>query len=163
MNDEVKIEIKGIGCAEEIRACAQLMAASEPWITLRRTYDDSLKIVGDPSREIYHAVHGDALVGFVILNMEGAFVGYIQTVCVAPELRGKGIGSLLIKFAEQRILSETPNVFMCVSSFNKAAQRLYERLGYEVLGELRDYIVAGHSEILLRKTIAPLAEFKKKA
>lgn len=139
------------------------MAASEPWITLGRTYDDSLKIVGDPSKEVYLAAHGDALVGFVILNMRGAFVGYIQTLCVAPECRGKGIGSLLIKFAEQRILSETPNVFMCVSSFNKAAQRLYERLGYDVVGELRDYVVAGHSEFLLRKTIAPLAEFRKKS
>jgi hypothetical protein len=33
--------------------------------------------------------------------------------------------------------------------------------GYEVIGELKDYIVPGHSEILLRKTIAPLTEFNK--
>ena len=65
-------------------------------------------------------------------------------------------------FAEKRIFSETPNVFVCVSSFNKGAQRFYERLGYEVIGELRDYIISGHSEILLRKTIAPLTDFKKK-
>jgi ribosomal protein S18 acetylase RimI-like enzyme len=52
---------------------------------------------------------------------------------------------------------QTANVFMCVSSFNIEAKRLYIRLGYEVVGELRDYIVAGHSEILLRKTIGPLA------
>ena len=65
----------------------------------------------------------------------------------------------LMAFAEQRILSETPNVFICVSSFNPDAQRLYQRLGYEVIGELRDYIVAGHSEILLRKSIAPLNDF----
>jgi hypothetical protein len=31
-----------------------------------------------------------------------------------------------------------------------------------VVGELKDYIVPGHSEILLRKTIAPLAQFKKR-
>ena len=36
---------------------------------------------------------------------------------------------------------------------------LYERLGYEVIGELRDYIVRGHSEWLLRKSIAPLADW----
>lgn len=46
------------------------------------------------------------LLGFIILNMKGAFVGYIQTVCIAPEWRSTGIGSLLLKFAEDRILSE---------------------------------------------------------
>lgn len=65
-------------------------------------------------------------------------------------------------FAEKRIFSETPNAFICVSSFNSSAQKLYERLGYEVIGELKDYIISGYSEILLRKTIAPLTEFKKK-
>ena len=50
---------------------------------------------------------------------------------------------------------------MCVSSFNTEAQKLYLRLGYEIVGELKDYIVAGYSEILLRKTIGPLSEFRK--
>ena len=48
---------------------------------------------------------------------------------------------------------------MCVSSFNGGARRLYERLGYEVVGELTDYIVQGHSEILLRKTVGPLTGY----
>jgi [ribosomal protein S18]-alanine N-acetyltransferase len=46
-----------------------------------------------------------------------------------------------------------------VSSFNQGARRLYERLGYNVVGELTDYIVEGHSEILLRKTVGPMATF----
>lgn len=73
-----------------------------------------------------------------------------------------GFGRKLLEFAEERILSDTPNVFICVSSFNEYAQRAYRRLGYEVVGELQDYIVSGHPEILLRKTIAPLNEFTKK-
>ena len=64
-------------------------------------------------------------------------------------------------FGEERIFGETPNAFVCVSSFNKGARRLYERMGYEVIGELRNFIVPGHSEVLLRKTIAPLSEFGK--
>jgi ribosomal-protein-alanine N-acetyltransferase len=51
-----------------------------------------------------------------------------------------------------------PNVFICASSFNPGARRLYERLGYQVVGELPDYIVRGHAETLLRKTTGPLAE-----
>lgn len=155
-----ELTIRMLRNAAEAQECAQYMAASEPWITIGRTYDESLKILSDSSREVHVAIRDDTLVGFIILNMNGAFVGYIQTVCVAPEWRGKSIGSMLLKFAEQRIFRETPNAFMCVSSFNKEAQRLYERLGYEVVGELKDYIVSGHSEILLRKTIASLTEFK---
>jgi len=155
-----QIQIRKLEGTDEADLCARLMAGSEPWITLGRSYEDSLKILVDKSKDIYVAVVDQVIVGFIIINMNGSFVGYIQTVCVKPEMRNKGIGSILLNWAEQRIFSETPNVFMCVSSFNKEALKLYEKLGYEVIGELRDYIVAGHSEILLRKTIAPMTEFK---
>jgi ribosomal-protein-alanine N-acetyltransferase len=143
----------------EAESCARLMADSEPWLTLGRTYEASLRILQDPTREVYVARDGDGPAGFLILCMTGAFVGYIQTVLVHPKRRGEGIGSQLIEFAEQRILRESPNVFMCVSAFNHGARRLYERLGYKVVGELTDYIVEGHSEILLRKTVGPLTGF----
>lgn len=153
------IEVRSLRGTEELKECARMMAGSQPWLTLGRTYDDSFTTISDASKEVYVAVRDNIVVGFIILNMRGAFVGYIQTVCVAPEWRGKAIGTLLLQFAEERILSVTPNVFICVSSFNQSAQRLYERLGYEIVGELKDYLVAGHSEILLRKTVAPLAGF----
>ena len=156
-----EIEISELEDTREAEQCAQVMCASEPWITLRRSYDDSLKMLTDPLREIYLAVVRGQIAGFMILNMKGAFVGYIQTVCIFPEWRNTGIGTRLIDFAEERIFQDSPNVFMCVSSFNQNAQRLYERLGYRVVGELKDYIVPGHSELLLRKTITPIASFKK--
>jgi len=53
-------------------------------------------------------------------------------------------------------------MFICVSSFNPGAQRFYRNLGYEVVGELKDFLVNGHSEILLRKTIGSLTEFRKR-
>ena len=144
----------------DAEACARLMATSDPWLTLGRTYDSSLRIVLDPSREVYVARDQSGLAGFLILCMTGAFVGYIQTVLVHPDRRGQGLGSRLVQFAEDRILAESPNIFMCVSSFNQAAGRLYQRLGYKVVGELTDYIIAGHSEILLRKSIGPLSGYE---
>jgi len=162
MNAENTIAIRKLEQSSEVEVCARMMASSEPWITLRRNYEESIKTLTAPSKEVYLAIANGEIAGFIILNMQGAFIGYIQTVCVAPAWRSKGIGTRLLTFAEERILRETPNVFMCVSSFNQKAQRLYHRLGYEVVGELKDYIIAGHSEILLRKTIAPLSEFTKK-
>jgi [ribosomal protein S18]-alanine N-acetyltransferase len=136
---------------QDAEACARMMACSEPWVTLGRTYEASLSIVQDSTRETYIARADGTVAGFLIICMTGAFVGYIQTVCIHPDYRGRGLGSRLVVFAEERILSEVPNVFMCVSSFNHDARRLYERLGYQVVGELTDYIVAGHSEILLQE------------
>ncbi len=136
------------------------MATSEPWVTIGRTYQDSRKLIDDPSREVYVAYDGDQFLGFIVLLMHGAFVGYIQIVAVTPEARGTGVGTELIRFAEQRIFTSYPNVFLCVSSFNPRARALYERLGYELIGELRDFLISGHSEFLLRKTIAPIREFK---
>jgi ribosomal protein S18 acetylase RimI-like enzyme len=160
---DVDCAIRPLATSDEAEQCARLMTSSEPWRTLGRDYETSLRIVSDLVKEVYIATIGDdaeAVAGFLILNMTGAFVGYIQTVCVAPEQRGRGLGAILIRYAEERIFHETPNVFMTVSSFNTDAQRLYERLGYQRIGELTDYIVVGYSEILLRKTIGPLTSFR---
>ena len=138
-----------------------MMASTDPWLTLGRTCDACLQTVNDQSKEVYVARLDQAIAGFLIINMEGPFSGYIQTVCVHAEYRGRGIGSRLIRRAEERIFRDSPNVFMCVSSFNEDAFKLYRRLGYEVIGELKDYLVRGHSEILLRKSKGPWAEFRK--
>jgi ribosomal-protein-alanine N-acetyltransferase len=151
------LSIKRLADPADSEACAHLMARSEPWITLGRTYETSLTIVNDPTREVYVARDELGMAGFLILCMVGPFVGYIQTVAVQPDRRGQGLGTELIRFAEHRILREFRNVFMCVSSFNLDARRLYAKLGYTVIGELTDYIVQGHSEILLRKTVGPLS------
>ena len=132
-----------------------MMAKSEPWVTLKRGLEFNLKLFDDRTREAYVAVLRDAIAGFVILNLIGPLRGYIQTLGVMPEWRSKGVGLKLMEFAEERIFRESPNVFLCVSSFNKEAQKFYERLGYEQVGELKDYVVKGHSELLMRKTKGP--------
>jgi ribosomal protein S18 acetylase RimI-like enzyme len=156
------VEIRQLRWAEEARACARMMSSSEPWLTLKRSFDECLDLLEDPSREVYVAVQGPRILGFVILNMAGAFVGYIQTVCVAQEERSRGIGTRLVRYAEERIFRDSPNVFLCVSSFNPRARALYEKLGYRLIGSLENYIVSGHDELLFRKTIAPIREFRKK-
>jgi ribosomal protein S18 acetylase RimI-like enzyme len=162
--DELPI-IRPLTTDAEAWACAELMASSDPWRLLGRTLEQSYRIIRDPAREVYVALDPSAsgdlrVVGFIVVIMQGAFVGYIQSVGVRDDRRGRGLGTALIALAERRILRDTPNVFICVSSFNPAARRLYERLGYTAVGELTDYIVRGHSETLLRKTSGPLNEFR---
>lgn len=154
--------IRPIRGQPETEACARMMAESEPWITLQRDYPASLRNLSSAEKEIYVAAKDYEIVGFIVLNLHGGFVGYIQSICVAPRRRNHGIGRKLVDFAERRVFKSYPNMFICVSSFNPGARRFYRGLGYEVVGELKNYLVDGHSEILLRKTIGSLTEFRKK-
>lgn len=141
-------------------ACAQMMCTSDPWVTLGRDFARCLTAVSDPARELYVARAGAEVAGFILLTMNGQFPGYITSVCVAASARGSGLGTQLVAFAEQRVHRESPNVFLCVSSFNPGARRLYERLGYEFVGTLKDFLVEGYDELLFRKTIGPWSTFK---
>ena len=141
-----KMEIRKLQGTCEAEICARMMTRSEPWATLCQSYDTSLEIVTDASREVYLAFVEGEVTGFAILHLRGIFNGYIQAVCVGPQWRNKGIGSRLVVFAEERIFRETSNVFICVSLMSEKALRLYERLGYEVIGPLKG------SEVLLRKS-----------
>jgi [ribosomal protein S18]-alanine N-acetyltransferase len=160
--DARTVTVRPIAGDEDIRVCAEIMTTSDPWVTLGRTMEQAQRILSDREvQETYVAVHEGAVVGFVILVVKGAFVGFIRTIAVHADWRSLGLGRRLIWFAEERIFRDSPNVFLCVSSFNPRAQALYERLGYETVGELRDYIVRGHSEWLMRKTLGPYAEFRR--
>ena len=158
-----ELSIRPIQGDDEVRECAALMASSEPWITLGRTFEQATRILTSPTREVYVAMLGRDVAGFVVIIMRGIFVGFIQTIAVRPDIRNRGIGAALMTFAEERILRDTPNVFLCVSSFNDGARRFYARLGYSVVGELAELLIPGHSEILMRKSTGPWSGFTKAA
>lgn len=151
-----KTAIQAFDSIADAEWAAKVMASSEPWLTLQTGYERSLALLSNASRERYLAKVEGERAGFLIISMQGAFVGYVQLLGVAASFRGQGVGRALIDYAEQRIFRETPNVFICVSDFNQDAQRFYAKAGYQPVGELRDFIVAGRAEILLRKTIGPI-------
>jgi [ribosomal protein S18]-alanine N-acetyltransferase len=154
------LAIRPVGSAAEREVCAKLMTESEPWRTLRRDFETALALVSDPTRETYWIEQAGSWAGFLLLYLQGPFRGYIQTICLVPEVRGQGLGTAVLRWAEERIFRESPNVFLCVSDFNTGALRLYRRLGYELIGALPDFLVAGSAELLLRKTRGPWSSFR---
>jgi len=137
---------------------ADVMARSEPWLTLGRGRADALKILRNRRKQCFIVRCDGERAGFLVLDLHGPLGGYLQTIGVAPEMRGRGVGSAALRWAEARIFKKHRNCLLCVSSFNRSAQRLYRRAGYAVVGRLRDYVVAGHDEILMRKTLGPLSQ-----
>lgn len=134
--------------------CARVMASSEPWKTLGRGLDDCRRRCGHPEYELFVAKKGEARLGFILLHPRGlAGSPYIAAIAVAEEHRSRGAGTELLSFAEQHFSPQARHLFLCVSSFNDRARLLYERLGYAVAAELKDYVIDGASEILMHKRL----------
>ena len=150
--------------------CAQLMAGSEPWLTLRLDLEKCRKVLHRPGGELFvareprqprreshgqdgHATAGFQPLGFILIDPHG-FAGspYIASIGVAADARGKGIGAQLLGSAERHVAGRR-FLFLCVSSFNHRAQKFYCSLGYERVGEIPNYIIEGHSELLLCKKL----------
>jgi ribosomal protein S18 acetylase RimI-like enzyme len=142
--------------------CAQFMAASDPWITLQMDYQQCLQAFEGDFREVYILIEEEAVQGFIIIQPKGTFKGYIQTICVNPNARGKGYGTSLLKHAEAIISNYSPNVFICVSDFNTGALTLYLKFGFEEVGVLKDFVKMGFNEKLLRKTTGPIVGYLAK-
>ena len=153
--DNNRLTIKRTRSREKIAACAQMMAGTDPWITLGLDFEQCLKAFEGKCTEIYVASYGREAAGFVILQVCGTFSGYIQTICIAEKYRGKGLGRSLLQFCEDRVLGFSPNLFICVSSFNARAAKLYYDFGFRLVGEMENFVRNGYSELLLRKTFGP--------
>jgi [ribosomal protein S18]-alanine N-acetyltransferase len=139
---------------EELEWTAGMLAASEPWITLGITRDQCLEACLDPEYLVYVAHCVGRCCGALVLHRRGvAGSPYIKSIAVSEDFRGRGIGAMLMDFAEERFRAEARHIFLCVSSFNTRARAFYERQGYRAVGEIADYIIEGASEILMHKRL----------
>lgn len=133
--------------------CAQLMASTEPWITLGRDPSVCEAALRRPASELFIARHEEQKLGFILLTANGvAGSPYVAAIAVDEGARGRGLGTKLLMFAEQRY-PEARNIFLCVSDFNERARMLYERCGYRQVGLLENYAMEGRSELLMRKRL----------
>jgi ribosomal protein S18 acetylase RimI-like enzyme len=138
--------------------CADLMAATDPWVTLGMDKARCRMGFEGLGKEVHLAWEGESIAGFMILQTAGSFRGYIQTLCAAPRFRGSGVGTQLLQYAEDRVSAYSPNLFICVSEFNKGALKLYLNFGFKQVGVIPDFVKEGYTELLLRKTRGPLVK-----
>ena len=162
MKNEEKTIIRQTTDPKDFMVCARMMSVTDPWITLQMDFQQCLLAFEGKCKEIYTIDVEGEVAGFVILQTCGTFSGYIQTICIGEYYRGKGLGRKLLSFCEERILKFSPNVFICVSSFNTGAIKLYYDFGFKLIGEMDNFVREGFTELLLRKTVGPRAGYSGK-
>lgn len=98
------------------------------------------------------------MVGFAIVEWtkrkNGAHRGvtaYIQTIEVAPRLRGRGVGDELLDRIERS--ANAGLIWLHVESENLPAIRLYEAKGYLCQGRQEDYYPEGRAALIYLKQL----------
>jgi len=97
------------------------------------------------------AVNETQMVGFVagdVKRMEG--VAWIATIAVLPEYQRRGVGAALLQTCEKQI--PVNKIRLCVRPSNRVAIRLYERFGYNRVGEWTKYYQDGEAALVMEKT-----------
>lgn len=105
--------------------------------------------------ELVVAANGETVIGFAVLwcVLDQAELG---NVAVSRQWRGRGVGELLVvemvRRAARRSVSE---IFLEVRPSNTVARRLYERLGFSMVGRRRNYYQEPVEDALvLRRPVA---------
>jgi len=92
-----------------------------------------------------------AILGGALGDIWGGWLD-LTFLWVAEPLRGRGYGRQLLEAAEEEARTQgCRGVHLSTHSFQ--AQPFYEKLGYEIVGEIPDH-PAGHSLFFLKKVLA---------
>ena len=96
----------------------------------------------------------DDCLGFMYFMPKGVFGSYpyLHIVVVREEYRNLGIGKQLIKYFEENSSDySSTKYFLTVDDFNPQARKLYESLGYQRVGELKDFYKNGITSYIMMK------------
>jgi [ribosomal protein S18]-alanine N-acetyltransferase len=117
------------------------------------------KLVANPNSATWIAEENSELAGFAIVDwatVPKGTVAYIQTVEVAPNHRGQGIGAELTRLSENsaRAAGATA-IWLHVDVENSAATHLYERRGYSPKGREEHFYARHRAAFIHAKPLGP--------
>jgi ribosomal-protein-alanine N-acetyltransferase len=110
----------------------------------KRSEKDSLVVPGDKN----------GIAGFIVAEAGARARGHIITIDVLAAARRTGVGSLLLRAAEDRLISvECRSVELETAVDNVSALSFYKRHGYSVVRTFPRYYSNGVDALVLEKTL----------
>jgi [ribosomal protein S18]-alanine N-acetyltransferase len=95
---------------------------------------------------------GDIIVGFLVAY--GGTTGHIVTIDVSPRTQRTGVGTLLLRAAEERLLADgSKTVGLETAVDNKGALSFYKRHGYKVIRTWPRYYPNGVDALVMTKKL----------
>jgi ribosomal-protein-alanine N-acetyltransferase len=128
-----------------LRKVEQACFAQDAWPLL-----DLIAVLTLPGVVRIKAVESDQMIGFVAGDphrLEG--IGWIATIGVLPEYRGRGIGRALLEACEAQM--NLPTVKLSVRPTNTEAIRMYQNAGFLTLETWRNYYGDGGDGLVMQK------------
>ncbi len=141
---------------EQAQAIAEMLAASEPWASLKFSAASLARYLVREDASLYRylvSVDGEPA-GVICVRHPWLRGPYIELLGMSPNYRGRGIGKQVIAWAEREARREAKNLWVVASSFNHEALDFYQRLGFYPIGPIQGLITPEHDEILLRKVLS---------
>ncbi|WP_240623065.1 ribosomal protein S18-alanine N-acetyltransferase [Schaalia canis] len=139
-NGGLVVELRPMTAADVPTVCAleQAIFPEDPWTP--GMVDEELRAAGRHYVAAYANTDGAS----------GEIVGYagitlgpdadVMTIGVLPQWRGKGVGArLLADLLSAAEAAGSERIFLEVRASNEAAQGLYRRYGFEIIGRIRNY------------------------
>ena len=98
------------------------------------------------------AVDGEEVIAFVVGDIRASSkTGWIATISVHPDYRGRGLGKELLALCEQQM--QMPRVRLTVRESNLEAIGLYQSQGYVQVGRWEKYYKGNEDGIVMEKLI----------
>ncbi|XP_022888286.1 N-alpha-acetyltransferase 50-like isoform X2 [Olea europaea var. sylvestris] len=117
-------------------------------------------VVGTLDLSLRYLSHGQTFPGeqvkapfFCLIDRKGlSRYGYIANLCVAKSARRQGIASRMMQFAIMSAKKQgAEQVFVHVHRHNTPAQRLYQKMGFEVIEAANSQLSEGETYLLHRE------------
>lgn len=134
---------------------AAMLVALEPWRALGYRCEVLTRYLlrCDPALHRFRILSGDALLGTLCVRYPWLRGPYIELVGIAPQARGRRLGSAILDWIEAQVRGQAGNLWACVSQTNEGGRRFYARHHFREVAPIDDLVTHGHAEILLRKRL----------
>jgi ribosomal protein S18 acetylase RimI-like enzyme len=131
------------------------IAGMEPWsqINFPASHLEAFLTAEDPALSRHAVFVGGVPAGAIAIRSPWLRGPYLQVLAILPDFQGQGFGAILLDWFEREASPNSRWLWLCHSGFNRRAGTFYARHGFETVTELRDLLIDGGDEVLMRKRI----------